>query len=51
METARDDHGSARLRRRARNSRELTRLFARREDLRGVSTIADVVADSVRWTV
>ena len=37
-------------RRRARNSQELSTLLADREDLSGVSQVADFVVESVRWT-
>jgi hypothetical protein len=37
-------------RRRARNSQELSTLLADREDLSGVSPVADFVVESVRWT-
>jgi hypothetical protein len=42
--------GLLQQRRRARNSRELSQLLQRREDLSGVSHVADFVVDSVRWT-
>jgi hypothetical protein len=38
-------------RRRARNSRGLSTLLAEREDLSGVSPVADFFVESVRWTV
>jgi hypothetical protein len=38
-------------RRHARNSRQLSTLLADREDLSGVSPVADFVVESVRWTV
>jgi hypothetical protein len=37
-------------RRRARNSQELSTLLGQREDLSGVSSVADLVVESVRWT-
>ena len=37
-------------RRRARNSQELSALFGQREELSGVSLVADVFVESVRWT-
>lgn len=37
-------------RRRARNSQELSTLLGQREDLSGVSPVADFVVESVRWT-
>ena len=36
--------------RRARIARELSELFTERDELRGVSPVADFVADSVRWS-
>jgi hypothetical protein len=40
-----------RQQRRARTTYGLTTLFEARDDLRGVSPVADFFADSVRWTV
>jgi hypothetical protein len=37
-------------RRRARNSKRLTTLLQEREELAGVSPVADFVVESVRWT-
>ncbi len=37
-------------RRRARNSQGLSALLAQREDLSGVSPVAEFVVESVRWT-
>ena len=37
-------------RRRARNCHELTELFSGRDDLRGVSLVADFFADAARWS-
>ena len=37
-------------RRRARNSQELSTLLAQREDLSGVSPVADFFVEFVRWT-
>lgn len=47
-----DDHDlrAARERRRARHAQALTDLFADREDLRGVSLVADHFVDFVRFT-
>lgn len=36
--------------RRARNSNGLTHLFAERAELQGVSPVADVVVEAVRWS-
>lgn len=35
---------------RNRHSRELTRLLSRRQDLKGVHALADLVSDSLRWS-
>ncbi|HEX5089614.1 MAG TPA: hypothetical protein VFV89_17535 [Nocardioides sp.] len=35
---------------RNRHSRELTRLLSRRQDLKGVHALADLVNDSLRWS-
>jgi len=45
-----DKVGISRLRRRARNSSELTALYGEREDIRGISPVADFFVDAVRWT-
>jgi hypothetical protein len=37
-------------RRRARNSQELSTLLGQREDLSGVSQVADFFVEPVRWT-
>lgn len=37
-------------RRQARNSRGLSNLLQQREELSGVSPVADFVVESVRWT-
>ena len=55
MDTAEIEHISEQRRarqqrRHARNSQELSTLFAHREDLSGVSPVADFVVESVRWT-
>ncbi len=41
---------ATRNRRRQRSSAELSQLFEEREDLRGVSGIADFFVESVRWS-
>jgi hypothetical protein len=43
--------GSTRQRRQARNLHGLTRLYDTRDDIQGVSQVADFFADSVRWAV
>lgn len=40
---------ATRNRRRARSSHELSELFAVRDDLHGVSPVADFFVESVRW--
>jgi hypothetical protein len=37
-------------RRRARNCHGLTELFSERDDLRGVSPVADFFAEAARWS-
>lgn len=46
-----DQLQSTSQRRRARTSNGLTRLYAEREDLRGISGVADLVVEAVRWSV
>ena len=46
-----EDRGSTRRRRQARNLHGLTTLYDTRNDIRGVSQVADFFADSVRWAV
>ncbi len=43
--------GNSRERRQARNLQGLTRLYDARDDIQGVSLVADFFADSVRWAV
>jgi hypothetical protein len=35
---------------RTRHSRELAKLLSRRQDLKGVHALADLVSDSLRWS-
>ena len=52
--TARDHdeaRGEDRRRRQARNLHGLTSLYEARDDIHGVSQVADFFADSVRWAV
>ncbi len=46
----RSKRGTVAQARRAKNSNELTALFAVREELQGVSAVADVVVEQVRWS-
>ena len=46
-----DTRGESRRRRQARNLQGLTSLYDARDDLHGVSKVADFFADSVRWAV
>jgi hypothetical protein len=43
--------GNSRQRRQARNLHGLTTLYETRDDIQGVSQVADFFADSVRWAV
>jgi hypothetical protein len=46
-----ETRGSSRQRRQARNLHGLTTLYETRDDIQGVSQVADFFADSVRWAV
>ncbi len=46
-----DVRGSTRQRRQARNLHGLMTLYDTRDDIQGVSQVADFFADSVRWAV
>jgi hypothetical protein len=50
IEHVADQRRARQQRRRARNSQELSTLLADREELSGVSPVADFVVESVRWT-
>jgi hypothetical protein len=45
-----DQRSARQQRRRARNSQELSTLLADRQELSGVSLVADFFVESVRWT-
>ena len=45
-----DERRARQQRRHARNSEGLSALLAHREELSGVSPVADFVVESVRWT-
>ena len=54
MRTSRDRdevRETNRQRRQARNLQGLTSLYETRDDIQGVSQVADFFADSVRWAV
>jgi len=46
-----ESRGESRRRRQARNLHGLTSLYDARDDIHGVSQVADFFADSVRWAV
>jgi hypothetical protein len=51
IEHAVEQRRARQQRRRANNSRGLSTLLSEREELSGVSAVADFFAESVRWTV